>query len=188
MRLVSAFIHSVSAQFVSRILYSMYSFRRIALATLLGSATAVFPGCSKQELPEPVQPASSQLANASTSNAALIATVRAWFAQAGAPVPVEWAEAQTAGQWVVAPITEVHNPFVGSPYQGLRYLVAKVNGNNACQGRIVEFITPDQRLTRPQATDILLHGVQPLVAGGKAVSQLGSFTGALLVYSPNYVY
>lgn len=166
----------------------MYLFRRVALATLLASAAAFLPGCSSHDLPEPAGPAPVQLANASTSNATLIAAARAWFTQAGAPVPVEWAEAQTAGQWVVAPLTEVHNPFAGSPYQGLRYVVAKVNGNNACQGRIVEFITPDQRLTRPQATDILLSGVQPLVAGGRPASQLGSFTGALLVYSPSYVY
>ncbi len=169
----------------------MHKSLRIGLAVLLSSSAAFFSACSSYNDPEPAQPELVQALSSAATDASTIVAAQTWFTrvsqQSAHPVGIDWPQARTAGNWVVAPLVDSLNIFAQVPQQGFRYLVIQVQATGACNGRIVEVMLPTKSLTADQALTTVLAGVQPLVAG-TSPAHLGAFTGCVFVYSPTYAY
>ena len=74
-----------------------------------------------------------------------------------------------------------------SKTQGYRYLIVQIKNNGLCDGRIVEVVLPNKKISINQASNSALIGTQSIV-NGDFPTQLGLFTGCIFIYSPTYIY
>ena len=167
----------------------MRKFLRLSLLATICGSLVFFPACSPNSTPEPTQPTLTQTLSSDATDATAIATAQEWFARIKQTntISIDWTQARTAGNWVVAPFLDAINPFAQSPHQGYRYLIVQIHRNKAYDGRIVEVVLPTKKLSTDQAAASATEGIQPLIVGASP-SRLGTFTGCILVYSSTYVY
>jgi hypothetical protein len=176
----------------------MKTFLRIGLIAVITSSLTFFLGCSSHDEPIPTQ---LQVEQSWPMNAATTATIeigQKWFANASKQtthnaskqtthsVEVNWQQAMTAGDYIVAPLIEPSKFFENIPQQGFRFLVIQVQSNSVYTGRIVELLLPSKSHTLEGAMGIVVKEIYSIIDAGLPATRIENFTGSMFIYSPTY--
>jgi uncharacterized membrane protein YgcG len=152
-------------------------------STLIGILLLGLQACSR-DTPEPTTYSTATELN---TNAAIV-EAKNWFNQASNNTTnINWEEARSTGQWVVAPLFNTFNPFPNSNRSAYRYFIARTGVNKNYTGNIIEIVGEEQSLTTEHAVNTILTTLERLHTR-QSTSELSNFTGWIIFYSPTYTY